>query len=340
MAPMSDEQILEPINTLKPWLDSKAQVEHLRSKGVKFNLMTQSEAEDYLARNSNYFRLRAYRTGFPKVPEGKRKGEYVNLDFKMLVDLSIVDMLLRYEMLPIVLDIEHFSKVKLLNAIEMHGEDGYEIVHDFIRSYDAVSPAGDVSNSLEDEIRRLGKSPYLSGLVARYCDFAYPAWVFIEIITFGTFIYFYKFCAERFNDREMRDYFYLLQSVRTLRNACAHNSCILNDLVSGSPMYKARYAVTRALGSVPGVSAAMRKSRMNNDRMQEIATALYVHHIVASEGVKTHRGESLRQFKERMNRHVDYYQGNYQILSSFDFLGKVISAWYPELGEKQSSRIC
>lgn len=105
-------------------------------------------------------------------------------------------------------------------------------------------------------------------------------------------------------------------------------------------MYKARYAVTRALGSVPGVSAAMRKSRMNNDRMQEIATALYVHHIVASEGVKTHRGESLRQFKERMNRHVDYYQGNYQILSSFDFLGKVISAWYPELGEKQSSRIC
>lgn len=43
-----------------------------------------------------------------KVEEGARK-EYANLDFKMLVDLSIVDMLLRYEMLPLTLD-ARFSK--------------------------------------------------------------------------------------------------------------------------------------------------------------------------------------------------------------------------------------
>lgn len=85
------------------------QIDHLKSRGVHFSLMSEDDARSYLEKNSNYFRLRAYRLGFPKV-EGARKGEYANLDFKMLVDLSIVDMLLRYEMLPLTLDVEHFAR--------------------------------------------------------------------------------------------------------------------------------------------------------------------------------------------------------------------------------------
>ncbi len=44
--------------------------------------MSEDDARAYLEKNSNYFRLRAYRLGFPKVEEGIRKGEYVNLDFE------------------------------------------------------------------------------------------------------------------------------------------------------------------------------------------------------------------------------------------------------------------
>lgn len=43
--------------------------------------MSEDDARAYLEKNSNYFRLRAYRLGFPKVEEGNRKGEYANLDF-------------------------------------------------------------------------------------------------------------------------------------------------------------------------------------------------------------------------------------------------------------------
>lgn len=105
----------------KPWLTASEQIDHLKSRGVHFSLMSEDDARAYLEKNSNYFRLRAYRLGFPKVEEGTRKGEYANLDFKMLVDLSIVDMLLRYEMLPLTLDVEHFAKVKLLKRIETEG---------------------------------------------------------------------------------------------------------------------------------------------------------------------------------------------------------------------------
>ena len=94
--------------------------------------MSEDDARAYLEKKSNYFRLRAYRLGFPKVEEGARKWEYANLDFKMLVDLSIVDRLLRYEMLPLTLDVEHFATVKLLKRIEMEGEDGYAVVPEYI----------------------------------------------------------------------------------------------------------------------------------------------------------------------------------------------------------------
>lgn len=93
----------------KPWLTASEQIDHLKSRGVHFSLMCEDDASAYLEKNNNYFRLRAYRLGFPKVEEGTRKGEYANLDFKMLVDLSIVDMLLRYELLPLALD-ARFSK--------------------------------------------------------------------------------------------------------------------------------------------------------------------------------------------------------------------------------------
>lgn len=105
----------------KPWLTASEQIDHLKSRGVHFSLMSEDDATSYLEKNSNYFRLRAHRLGFPKVEEGARKGEYANLDFKMLVNLSIVDMLLRYEMLPLTLDVEHFAKVKPLKRIETGG---------------------------------------------------------------------------------------------------------------------------------------------------------------------------------------------------------------------------
>lgn len=86
-----------------------------------------------------------------------------------------------------------------------------------------------------------------------------------------------------------------------------HNNCVLNNLVAGVPAHRARHAVTRALGSVPGVSAAMRRSKMSNDRLQQITTALYMHRCVASPGVIEHRSQSLHAFVARMNRHSDHY---------------------------------
>lgn len=157
----------------KPWLTPDEQVKHLRSQGVRFDLMSEKDAISYLAKNNNFFRLRSYRQGFARVEEGKRKGQFANLDFKMLVDLSVIDMLLRYEMLRLTLDVEHFSKVMLLTHIEKCHEDGYEIIQDFLASYD--HPNGSKTpNRLKQEIERGKNSPYTRDLIASFPDFRFP----------------------------------------------------------------------------------------------------------------------------------------------------------------------
>ena len=69
----------------KPWLTASEQIDHLKSRGVHFSLMSEDDARAYLEKNSNYFRLRAYRLGFPKVEEGARKGEVCKSRFKEAV---------------------------------------------------------------------------------------------------------------------------------------------------------------------------------------------------------------------------------------------------------------
>jgi len=64
------------------------------------------DARKYLEENNNYFKLVSYRKNFNKYEQGNNKGKYINLDFKMLEDLSIIDMRLRKTMLSIVLDKE------------------------------------------------------------------------------------------------------------------------------------------------------------------------------------------------------------------------------------------
>lgn len=64
-------------------------------------------------------------------------------------------------------------------------------------------------------------------------DYDFPAWELIEVISFGRFIHFYKFCADKFDNRRMRNDFYMLQSVKGLRNGCADNTTTASSTTLG-----------------------------------------------------------------------------------------------------------
>ena len=307
----------------KPMLTANELIQHLDEKGVKFNLINKASAQKYLEDNNNYFKLVSYRKNFPKYENGENIGKYIDLDFKMLMDLSIVDMRIRKTMLNIVLDLEHYAKVKLLSKIENTSKDGYTIVEEYIQ---------DLKNKheyefLEKELDKNKTGTYCGDLVTKY-NGEYPIWVFVEIIPFGRLIKFYRFVAEKLQDRKMIDESYMLMDVRELRNACAHNNCIINDLKAYTSKYSANYRVLNEVAKI-GISKKVRDNKLSNTRMKQLITLLFLNkNIVSSEGVLKYQVQILHELKNRIEHHIDYYNTNELIQTNFIFLNKIIDNWY------------
>lgn len=111
------------------------QIEHLKSKGVKFALCTETEAATCLSERTYFFKIASYRVLFEKRVGGAYDGQYVSLDFGHLRALASLDRDLRYALLPLTLDVEHAARTKLIRIVtQRKNEDGYGIVRDFMNS--------------------------------------------------------------------------------------------------------------------------------------------------------------------------------------------------------------
>ncbi len=314
--------------TEKPILSTDAQIAHLQSKGVKFEKISIDEARQYLRENNNYFKLRAYRKNFPKHPGGKLAGQYIDLDFAMLKDLAIIDMRLRYVLIHMALDIEHFAKVKLLTQVEEGGNDGYSIVTDYIAQLEADDAKYETrrKDTLLKELERNRGNSYCGGIIEKYGS-GYPVWAFVEIIPLGTFIHFYGFCARQLGSKDLTDDYYLLQKIKPLRNAAAHNNCILHNLREKDGNSKPNYSVLRAL---KGISRSTKDIKMKNPQMQQMITLLYTHtRIVTSVGVHNAERDALADLCGRMYHHIDFYSQNATITTGFDFFKKSVDILFP-----------
>ena len=309
----------------KPKLDIEQQIEHMMEKGIKFDIVPKEDAHIYLSQNNNYFKLRAYRQNYFKHPGGKSEGKYINLDFAYLKDLATIDMKLRYLLLHMALDVEHYAKVKILNLITSSREDCYSIVADYVAGL-----SSNQNESYKREISNSSRSPYCGNIVTKYKDVGFPVWAFVEIISFGRFISFYGFCAKRLKNEDLLDDYHLMLAVKDLRNAAAHNNCLLNDLRPGTSTKQTNNRLQNELGSVEK-SKMTRKRKMSNIRVQQIATLLYTHKkLVISPGIQKHQSERLHAIISKcFFRNIDYYENNPTIKTTFEFLRKVIDNWFP-----------
>ncbi len=96
-------------------LSAAEQVAYLRdAKDVKFNYMSEEDAERFLADRNYFFKLKAFAKNYDKrFAGGDAKGRYIGLDFAYLVELSRIDKQLRDLVLDLTLDIEHCLKVRI-----------------------------------------------------------------------------------------------------------------------------------------------------------------------------------------------------------------------------------
>lgn len=318
----------DPVDADKPLLAIAQQIEHLKSKGVAFELCSEQEAADYLSNHSYFFKIMAYRTLFERHVGGLRDGQYVGLDFGHLRMLASVDRLLRYTLLPMTLDVEHFARTKLMRELATHGsEDGYAIVRDYVACLNHDNRRRRVG-----EMRALEADLYTGDLVRKYFvngTFDHmPVWVFLELVSFGTFIDFYLFCAKRWGNRSMVHEHYRLRQVKSCRNAAAHSSNVINGFVGGGAATKMDSEVGAAIARA-GISRRVRAARMSNQRLQQIATLLYIHSKIVPEGMSRTRSRAeLMQLKIELGKVKGALPRNDAVNSSFGFLITLIDSWY------------
>ncbi|WP_139651767.1 Abi family protein [Raoultibacter phocaeensis] len=307
----------------KPKLDPEAQIDHLKRKGVGFNITSEAEAMLYLADKNTFFKLISYRKLFPLRDGGARDGEYANLEFAYLQDLASVDQHMRYAFLPMTLDIEHFAKVKVVSRVGSNaGEDGYSIVADYLSH---LTPAE--RKRRERELGMARFDPCSSDLVEKYCD-DMPVWVLLELVSFGTLIDFYLFCSQRWGDQAMAEEHYLLRQVKALRNSAAHSSNMLVGLREKSTPLATSKTVSAAVART-SLGKRARSAKMRNPRLQQMATFLWAYNrFVVGDTCWENAKESMAKLKGKIGEHSEYYEKNDTIRSSFDFLEKLLDAWF------------
>lgn len=309
----------------KPKLTAAQLVKKMENeKGIKFQLITRTAAAKFLSERNNYLRIASYRKNYDKY-----KGKYCNLDFKYLIELSTLDMYFRNIIMKMTISIEHSLKVKLIRDIELDAtEDGYSVVSSFLNLKN--------NRYVLNDIIRKSSSQYSGELIQHYLkyDFTFdssgnekyefdcPAWVFVEIISFGTFIKFYDHYYQHKHNKPIKGS--LLNSVRSLRNACAHNNCILHNLRPSSKTAPPS-AIVSTITNISSIGKGQKMKKLSNQFILEFVTLLYVFDTVVSEDIKKYTFKELKQFSDnRLIRHIDYFKKQSLVETSISFLRKVI----------------
>lgn len=206
-----------------------------KENGVQFNLISETDAIPYLEERNYYYKFACYRKNFRR----NKKNKYIDLDFQYLVSLSKLDKELRYILLQMTLEIEHFLKVKILKDISYNGQvDGYEIVSDYISSYNAKNTSRQISIKILIE-RGKNQNSVGHGIYTKViANNNYIAiWQLIELMQMHELQYFFEYYFTRFQQPNINvpAYKSLIISSRYIRNAAAHNSPLLVNLASCPP---------------------------------------------------------------------------------------------------------
>ena len=305
---------------MKPLLSMNELIIHMQNKGIKFNIVNEEDAITFLSSNNYYMKLSSYRFDYQKNP---KNGQYINLDFAYLKELSTIDMHLRYLIIEMCLDIEHIIKVKLLNDITNNPkEDGYNVIKKFL--------AGDANHDnfkILKSIHAHKSGEYCKDLIEKYYPY-FPAWVFVELISFGDLMYLCDFYKNLYNVSFVNNK--LMNTVRDIRNAAAHSNCLINNLFDKMDDTKEPdSSITTFVLKMPGISSQARGKNLHFKFTYSFITLLYVYDQLMPEISKKKKYAQLYDFIHgRAVQNKDYFVGNSRIKGAYYFIQRVIDNLY------------
>lgn len=371
--------------------------------GIRFEICTEDEAEDFLSRSNLFFKVKAFDKNFDKYEnhDNPKYGQYVNLDFAYLVDLSRKDAVLRELVLDLALDLEHYLKV-MVNRVLMESDLKVDVLieeffafskkkgleqiaqiplcetadvaaeelHHLSTAFLNMRSSGKTKSELasiqarifsaayslssgidcdhvERSLRHLGSSRYSRKLVEKYGTLgAMQPWHFMEMASFGDFIAFFKFL---FFDSEERDRLKrcpnvaadmqnaqhikrLLFPAKTLRNAAAHNDCLLNELKRR--MKEPIKSIHKYLIELDDISKLTIDKAWQIPAVHDYASLLICYELLVPNGeTKVRVAREMLESANSFSENLSYYEGQDNVLCALTLIAEVTKCfskrWQP-----------
>ena len=320
-------------NHRKPFQTAAQLIQKMKTeKGITFRHISEAEAERYLLDINNYLRTASYRKNYPKYLNGSKKDTYIRLDFAYLKELSTLDFHFRRAVVQMCFDIEHDIKITMLKYIEQTpAVDSYKIVEDFITNNPYIL------KKLEATVY----APFTADLFQKYFTVqtsvnpnthrnenridAYddcPLWVFFELITFGDLLKLYQFFYHTTQTRPPVSE-KLLNLVKSLRNACAHNNCILANMKHGTSSVPPE--ISQYVARIQTISTAQRQKKLTCRPILEFVTLVYVYKKVVSSNIQTHGIKKIKAlFFTRFLKNWRYFISNDLLKSNYRFVREIV----------------
>lgn len=307
-------------------LTVEEQIQDMLEKNIQFDLYSKEDAKKFLKYNNYYFKLKSYARNYNVNSQTKK---YYNLDFAYLVELSKLDMYIRRIILELSLDVEHYLKVRLMNDLSNNSkEDGYNIVKLFLQYH---------SNANVDILSKADKYSFCSDLAEKHLDeYKEPkrlaVWNIVELLSFGNFMELYELYYQTYPSFNYSDY---LKSIKFIRNAAAHNNCILSTL--RKPISIKKFNKTKKLANILGKIPEFRElesrdAMMKNPVIHDFVALLFVYNDVmkvsATKKVRNRKMEEIyNQFCNtdgRIIQNKSYFDKNPYIKGAYLFICSII----------------
>lgn len=307
-------------------LTVEEQIQDMIDKNIQFELCSVEDAKKFLKYNNYYFKLKSYARNYNINVQTKK---YYNLDFAYLVELSKLDMYIRKIILELCLDVEHYLKVRLMNDLSNNSEeDGYNIVKIFLEFH---------PNAEADIQSKADKYSFCSDLAEKHLnEYKEPTELalrnIVELLSFGNFMELYELYYQTYPSFNYSDY---LKSIKFIRNAAAHNNCILSTL--RKPHSVKKFSKTKKLANILGKIPEFkeldnRDGMMKNPVIHDFVTLLFVYNDVmkvsATKNIRNKKMEEIcHQFCSedgRIRKNKSYFEKNPYIKDVYLFICSII----------------
>lgn len=297
------------------------QIDDLKSKNIKFNITSEVEAKKFLQYNNYYFKLKAYAKVYTTYSKAGLQDKYNNLEFAYLVELSTLDMYLRHLIIGLCLDIEHILKTRMIRDITNNGsEDGYNIVKKYVeQDYTVLSQlySNRDKSAATDLVKKFSED-----------EEKIPVWSFVEALSFGKFIELYDMYYGIYGGKSYSSY---LGNIKFLRNAAAHNNCLLNSL---RKPYSIR--IHKNMDIMDALSKSKKfetsyKTKMENPVVHDFVVLLFVYYdLLNTAANRNMREKGMNRVKELFyetmvrNDNKSYFAKNDVLVTNYKFICQVI----------------